>query len=68
MKKLLFFVTVAFFFACSEKGKICTEEFRMITVEITDAQNEPVEPDDFYVIKIQSGDTVFSKNNPSVNP
>lgn len=52
MKKLLFFASVIVLFACSENGKICTEEFRMITVKITDAQNEPVEVDDFYVIKI----------------
>jgi hypothetical protein len=66
MKKILLLFSLLFLFACSDRGKICTEEFRMISVEITDTVNEPIEIDNYYLIKVESGDTVFTKDNPAV--
>lgn len=47
--------------SCEEvfPGKVCTEEFRSIVVEI-----QGLEPDDVYTIRLTTGDTLrFTKDN-----
>ena len=60
MKKLALLVAALFAFtACDDDEIICTMDFRMITVDVLDENEEQVELDAFYITKTNTGDTVL---------
>lgn len=68
MKTLLFLLLIALSlvldsFMCNKEIVNCTEEFRMIIVNVNKVDNSPAEIDDYYMVRTSDKDTILSKNN-----
>lgn len=50
-------------FVCNKELVNCTEEFRMIIVNINKVDNTPAVIDDYYMVRTSDRDTILSKNN-----
>lgn len=50
-------------FTCGKEIKNCTEEFRMIIVNVNKVDNTPAEIDDYYMVRVFDKDTILSKSN-----
>ena len=65
MKRFLFFalVVVQFLSACTsskDDQKMCTEEFRMITLSILNPDLSYLQPTAYYMVNLVTGDTILN--------
>jgi|TARA_B110000459_G_C16302492_1_gene355553 hypothetical protein len=78
MKKLKiiasFLITGAFFTACKEEitecdidGAICTELFKVVSVEVKDESDQPILLDSISVVKSGTSEVLFTENPTSTN-
>lgn len=51
------------FYSCKKLITNCTEEFRMIIVNINKVDNTPAVIDDYYMVRTSDRDTILSKDN-----
>lgn len=49
--------------SCKKLITECTEEFRMIIVNVNKVDNTPAEIEDYYMVRTSDKDTILSKNN-----
>lgn len=62
---LLFVCLTISSYSCKKLITECTEEFRMIIVNVNKVDNTPAEIDDYYMVRTSDKDTILSKaNNP----
>jgi hypothetical protein len=60
MKKIALLLTTLFAFAaCDDDEIMCTMDFRMITIDVVDENDEQTELDEYYVTLSNTGDTVL---------
>jgi hypothetical protein len=60
---LLFVALLTGTMSCKKLITECTEEFRMIIVNVNKVDNTPAEIDDYYMVRTSDNDTILSMNN-----
>lgn len=51
--------------SCSEKGLICTDEYRMIIVSVENSAGAPVVLDEVYTLRNSTGEKITYTQNPA---